>query len=868
MSNTNLSTPAGTVWRFKVFTLFQGVPPYNDVNSTQAQTLFAEILALVAAATFPLVQEYEGVLAPIRDLVADSEQMVNHVPLMLQLQNALNDRQTAICAPQLLVNPERLNLQGYGLRDCPSTATTSCSAATTSTSQTIVNLVTTAQNGYFNDAQISTDSTVMVTAGSGRARRFNPNQNKHDPFRMCTELKANMEGPADETLFGINIYVRATCHKTGTCTEQQLSGLPEWRLAQSALLDATIQNVHLSDDGLEIVAYSLNNNTVYVLRNESCSNLRLWQTVETIPLEPDTGVFPDYGICGAMHASENHSHIVVTNKNLTTGVRKVYVLTNSTACEQVNGLLNTSVQRTKHTLVQTISDPLISYNRILVSRDGQTLVLEFGTSSPGVSFVNEVGLLPEAGGTVVENGAQGLYIYHWQPISVGNCTCQYVLRQTINYEPLPTNYDPTQKYMSCTIGRTIQLFFAGGNDNRLIRLVDRDRFVNNDTTGVRVTHNVSPLPDVIPTGWSQRVAESPVLQVFDREEQVVDICGKPVADCRQGIINQEGSNVKRGEFAEFVAAPSVYLQGCESFKNEPYNMLYTHRVNKHIFVTWCSRAKAIHMYVESEVDNEWILVPSSVYPFDFLATTADDSALGFRGYLAFTEDPNCELRSNVCFPLSQTFHGQFVFRTIYTGNGGTPGFYNGNTNAVVDLSNNFYITPEDHFVATQNCTNLPFLSKFPTPKTTAPNPNLKFTRATGPIAELPGVSVPAQIPFPLEFNVWQRWPKTDPRFPKCRTGYFKITPQSPFLRIGCDTTVEFVLTPRFYGFDPMSGQPEPDPNTEPRWIFSRSIAPVYMTLSTVCVSLVCAEKNCRAKRASFPYYYRSNLVSTEVAPCV
>jgi len=844
MSNTNSATTAGITFQGLVSALFSNVAPFNNPANTIFQSTLTTILERIDAATFPLIQEYSGILINKADDMRNNENQVMNIPYLAQIINEINTRSNAVCSPQLVKNPARDNLQGRAL-------------ACLDGSQQIVNLVTN-QTADYNDVQISADSTVMVAAGSGTRKRFFPLQNNMDPFRKCSENSSNLSGPAQETYGGINIYVRNRCATQGTCTSTNNSGLPDYILAQSTLTDATITSVSVSDDGVNIVAYDLYANTLYILRNNACSGTLVgWETVQTIQLEP-TLANQNYAICGKMHASANQSIIVVNTKNISTNTRKIYIVTNSSACEQVNGLLNTSVSKNSYSIAQTISDSTLLYNSITISRDGQTLLVEYGTASPAASFT---ATFPEAAGTVVENGTVGLKVFHWQPVSPDDCTCQFMLRQTIPYEAVPTNWSAiSSQYTSSTIGRTVQIYFAGPNDNRIMRLVDRCFLINQNVSAARASKLRGGGDGGL--GWKQNIAESPVLQVFDRPELLVSICNKPIENCTQGIVNQEGTKIKRGVFAEFVAQPSVYLRGCD-FQNEPYDMLYTHRSNKHIFVTWCSFIKAIHIYVESDQDGVWVQVPSSKYPFDFLATTAADKAVGYRGYLAFTESANCGLRKNVCFPIVQQYAGQFIFRTIST-NPGTAGYYNGSSNPVIDLGNNNYYTPTDSFIVSQiNQPDNPFLANFPVSKTTLPNPHFQFTRS-GNITELPGSpAVPAEIPFPLQFNVWQRWPTDDSRFPQCRVGYFKITPQSPFLRAGCNTTVEFVLTPKYYLFDPNSTQPEPDPNTDPLWIFSRSIAPAYITLSVICANFECAQQQCRAPIASYPYFYRSGFTADE-----
>lgn len=845
MSNTNSATAAGIAFQGLVSALFSNVAPFNDPQNALFQSTLTSILGQIDAAGSPLIQEYLSIISNKADDMRNNENQVINIPYLIQIIDEINTRSNAVCAAQLIKNPARDNLQGKAFRCIDGT-------------QQIVNLNTSARSDY-NDIQISADSTVMVAAGSGTRKRFDPLVNGPDPFRKCTETPANLTPATEETYGGINIYVRSLCTTQGTCTSTLDSGLPDWRLAQSALQDATITSVHVSDDGVNIVAYDLYANILYILRNKACAGtLRGWDVVQTIPLEPTFTTTQNYAICGKMHACANQSIIVINTKNLTTNTRKIYVVTNSLACDQVNGLLNTAVSKNTYSVAQVISDETLLYNSITISRDGQTLLVEYGTASPGANFT---AAFPEAAGTIVENGTVGLKVFHWQPVSEEDCTCQFMLRQTIDYVSVPTNWNTIQnKYLSSTVGRTIQIFFAGANDNRIMRLVDRCFLVNQNVNSARIAKQRAPGDGGL--GWRQNIAESPVLQCFDRSDLLVSICNKPVTDCTQGIVNIEGTNVKRGVFEEFVAQTSVYLKGCD-FENEPYDMLYTHRSNKHIFVTWCSFIKAIHVYVESDQDNVWVEVPSSKYPFDFLATTAADKAIGFRGYLAFTESANCGLRKNVCFPLVQTYAGQFIFRTIST-NPGSAGYYNGSTNAVVDLGNNNYYTPSDSFIVSQiDQPDNPFLGGFPVSKTTAPNPHFKFTRS-GNITELPGSpAIPAEIPFPLQFNVWQRWPTGDSRFPQCRVGYFKLSAQNPFLRTGCNTTAEFVLTPKYYLFDPNSTEPEPDPNVDPLWIFARSIAPAYITLSTVCVNFECAQQSCRAPLASYPFFYRSGFTADE-----
>ena len=945
MSNCIEATIAGLAWRDKVNLLIvtpqAADPPLLDVNSPAAQALLADILNDVAKVTDPtLINEYLSLLDPIRNVVSNNEARTEQLVLMIQIQRAVNLKTCQLAAPEILKNPIKEDLQGRTLRSLDGR-------------EEIVNINTFEDIGDFNDVQISADASTMVAANGGIKRRFN-NFDAINAFRQCSETLVS--ALRQETLQGIQIYLR--CKTNVGC----LSGnAPNWFLQQALLHDVTVTSLHINHDGTSIIAYSSYTNTVYVLRNAKCraENFQ-WTVAETIALEDQAYT---YAICASMHASANQSHIVVANKNLTTNQRKIYVLTNNkAACGAKNSKLDASTSTNSYNLVQTIlSDQTFYYKEITISRDGQTLLVEFGTGEP--VYRNE------PAGSNIEAGFLGLRVYHWQKLDEEvDCDCQFVQRQEILYPGLPTDVastycsDPATAqpnplgradsafyncyfippgggstlvqvptgfstvgwtaqqivdyingqqsqvvffesdgkichtstaelgileticendldcadatflgyqtdpvaYIGCTTGRTTKLFFAGQNDNRIMRLVDRAVLKDGERAGVEIV-------DPRDNPWKLSTAESGVLQVFDREEELVNTCAKPIASCKSGIVNVSDTTLRRGIFAPFVAKPSVELSGCIRF-NEPFEMLYTHPVNKHVFATWCSFDKIFQIYCESENDNEWIQVPSAKYPFDWLATTAGDEALSYRGYMAFTEDSNCANRRNVCLPVVQKYQGKFTFRTIFSdvdaqGNTGAPGYLNGGTNAVVDLNVSGYVNQPDHFIASQlNQPDKPFLARFPGSATGGADPGLLFTR-TGVISELPGSPmVPAQIPYPLEFNVWQQWPIGQPGYPTCRIGYFKLSEVDPFLRLGCNTTANFVLTPKYYLFDPTSDQPEPNPNSDPLWIFSRSSAPAYVTLSTICFELQCAEKSCRCTRDAFPYYFRSAIVDECVLP--
>jgi len=836
MSNTNTATIAGLAWRSKVDRLIidpqDEMPPINDPDSPGAKALLADILQDVnSTSNADLLQEYLALLEPMRNIVANNASRVPQLDLLIEIQKEVNRRTCQVNGPEIVTNPVRSDYQGRALRCIDG-------------KEEIVALNTDFTAGY-NDIKISEDSNTMVAAGTGVKRRFVP-EPLGDKFRECSESALRLTAPQPETLLGFQIYSRCQ-QKQGTCSADNIS--PEWFLRQSLLTDVTINKLEISDDGTSIVAYNVTDNIVYIVRNQSCSS-NSWTVAQTIRLEDNDA---QYAVCGAMHASANHGRIVVANKNLTTDERKIYVLSNGASCTDDNTPLDGSISRNQYSVVQTIlSDQRFYYKEVTVSRDGQTLLVEFGNGNPVQ--------LGEPSGSNIEDGFEGLRIYHWQAASNDDCKCEFVLRQEIDYVDLPTNYtgnDPqgNAQYASCTKGRTARIFFAGQNDNRIIRIVDRAF----DRVGDQIRNPLrSP--------WRLYVAEAAVLQVFDREELSVDICAKPVESCRDGIVNLTATNLKRGVFAPFVAKPSVVLSGC-SRENEPQNMLYTHRVNKHIFATWCSIEKVFVVYCESETDNEWIRVPSSKFPFDWLTSTAGNEGVSYRGYMSFTDDINCSRRSNVCLPIVQRYQGRFVFRTISTDlpNPGIPGYFNGDTNPVITLNNvngSEYVSPTSHFIASQtNRPDQPFLAGFPRPTMPpAADPAAEFTRA-GVVSELPGSpAIPSPIPFPMQFKVWQRWPVDQPGFPTCRTGYFPLSDVNPFLRLGCNTIAEFVLTPRYYMFDPTSAEPEPNPNSDPNWIISRSTAPAYITISSICFDVVCPGKDCRCDSSAYPYYYRTQLV--------
>jgi len=930
MSNCNDPTAAGLEWRDKVRTLVifpqDEVPPITDPDSAGAQELLADILQDVADATDPfLLQEYLALLDPLHGSLANNSFRKPQFEQLIIIQKALNAATTQLGGPQVLQNPLRSDYQGRALR------------CIDGVEQPV------ALNADFladyNDVQISGDANTMVAAGSGVKRRYQPD-GETDQYRECSESSSRLTDAREETLLGIQIYSRCK-PKRGTCTQSDES--PEWFLRQSMLTNVTINKLHVTIDGSGIVAYNVSANTVYILRNYGCASGD-WVLTQTVQLE-ESNLDTTYAVCGAMHASANQSRIVVANKNLTTDERKIYVLTNDFSCVSGNGILSPSIDSAPHKLVQTIvSDQQFYYKEVTVSRDGQTLLVEYGTGEPVIAG--------EPAGSNIEDGFEGLRVYHWQSVSEEDCSCQYVLRQDIPYVDLPTGYrgnrycvedlsafgcaasvqytilflnagplnvvtgvDTTgftvqdisnainavsagltevyngqlcivaangdsipssiveecnpaedghfasfevvgQAYSDCTKGRTARIFFAGQDDNRIMRLVDR------------ASHNEvsKEILDPRDTPWKLYTAESAVLQVFDREPLLTDICGKEVESCRDGIIDAWSTTLRRGDFAEFVAQPSVELSGCIAFA-EPHNMLYTHRTNKHIFATWCSFFKDISVYCESEVDNEWIRVPASKHSYDWLATTAANESMSYRGYMAFTQDETCSTRTNICFPVVQRFSGRFVFRTISTTGAvsGPPGYFNGSDNAFIDLNNvngSSYVLPGEHFIAAQvGVVDRPFLAAFPrsTPPTEA-DPAAEFTRS-GVVSELPGSpAIPSPMPFPLLFRVWQRWPVDQPGFPVCRTGYFPLSEVDPFLRLGCNTVAEFVLTPRHYMFDASSTEPEPNPNSDPNWIISRSSAPAYITLSSICFDIVCPGKDCRCNRESYPFYYRSQLV--------
>jgi hypothetical protein len=256
------------------------------------------------------------------------------------------------------------------------------------------------------------------------------------------------------------------------------------------------------------------------------------------------------------------------------------------------------------------------------------------------------------------------------------------------------------------------------------------------------------------------------------------------------------------------------------------------------------------------------MAPPSQFPFDYHTTSSANVANGYRGYMALPENPTCGLRKVVCIPFCETYAGQFTFQTIST-LVGPSGFYNGDTAggtlpAVQVLP---YINGEQFVVSPLGQPDQPYLANFPT-TATGSNPHLQFTRPAGPVPEMPGVSVPPEIPFPLYFNVWQQWPTEDPAFPSCKVGYFRLSGVNSQLRIGCNLTATLVLTPAGFNFQSGVG-PVPDPNIDPRWIFANAIAPVYIVLQTACFTLPCAEKDCRAKAAAFPFCYFSGFVADE-----
>lgn len=277
-------------------------------------------------------------------------------------------------------------------------------------------------------------------------------------------------------------------------------------------------------------------------------------------------------------------------------------------------------------------------------------------------------------------------------------------------------------------------------------------------------------------------------------------------------------------------------------------------------MTWCDFQKELQLYCETE-QGDWVMVPPTKYPYGWLSTTAGDETLAYRGYMSLNQDPDCEELRSICVPAVAQYAGRFIFRTMNTDGPlfRNDGFFNGNDNAPVDLGNGAYYDPNESFVISQiNQPDRPFLAQFPCPKAPdAADPGLSFTR-TGNVEELPGMpAIPDPIPFPLQFNVWQRWPQGQDNFPPCRTGYFKLSKVDPFVNVGCNVTAEFVLTPKFYMFDPTSEEDEPNPNVDPRWIFSRAIAPVYIGLSTLCFELQCAGKDCKCDGDQFPFYYKT-----------
>lgn len=83
----------------------------------------------------------------------------------------------------------------------------------------------------------------------------------------------------------------------------------------------------------------------------------------------------------------------------------------------------------------------------------------------------------------------------------------------------------------------------------------------------------------------------------------------------------------------------------------------------------------------------------------------------------------------------------------------------------------------------------------------------------------------------------------------------------PFVQIGCDTEVQLALTPKYIDFNPANAEKaEPNPNSNPEFIFARAKGPAYMALSIVCFDLECFHKNCRADSSTFPLYYKTRLV--------
>ena len=801
-----------------------------DVSSPEFRAQFNALVEIIYAGDAAFTAEILARMNNARFLLALNEGRRDQQRAFTELQRAVNLRTCQVGLPQVICGPERAELQGKALRCIDGT-------------EQEVNLNTFNDSDY-NDVQISADGSTMVAAGAGTSSRSEyPFQdvNNLNYIRQCFETFITTREM--RTYGGVQIYSRAICNKGRTCTAGAVP-VPEWRLVQSALQDATITDVHVNSDGSEILAYDSYDNILYVLRAR-CVNRStepVWDLVQTIKLEEAED--QTYAICADMHASENHSHVAISNKNLTTNTVKVYVLTRASACEQVNGRLNqTSIDHNKLRVVQEILDQDVKYQQVTVSRDGQTLLLEYGDNEPTIAGENS--------GANIEFGYTGLRVYHWQREDDDSCVCQYVLRQTIVYPTVQNDYiantNPPE-YNGCTRGRTVHLHFAGANDNRIIRLVDRRA----DLTADNFDFNAPP--------WEQNIAESGLFLVFDREEIVVDICGKEVDSCKQGIINKvAGTTLRRGEFAEFALTANQQLKGCVS-RFDRHDMLYTHRINKGVFMTWCPGGNGeLQLYVET-TEGDWIMVPPAKFPYETVETSGSDEVIAFRGYMALPENASCDDLTTVYVPTARRYAGRFIFRTMRSdGDLGMPGFFNGTDNAAVELGNNNYYTPDSSFIVSQvDRPDRPFLANFPCPRQPGdPNPMFSFTRS-GNVNELPGnPAIPDPIPFPLEFNLWQRWPVDQPGFPECRTGYFKLSKVDPFLSIGCNITAEFVLTPKYYMFDPTSEEDEPNPNVDPRWIFARSSASAYIGLFTLVFQLKCFGKDCLVQGEKFPFFYHT-----------
>ena len=799
--------------------------------------------------------------------------------LLADLQRAVKRRACVLGLPELIRNTNQTRIQGRVLR-------------TTTTGEEVSLPIQLSLETDYNDVQISADGRVMVTAGAGTRKREDYMDGTPNRRQMCEEVgiiggATNKANAVQETYDGINIYVRQ-CNRNASCAGET-DGF-QWKLVQSLLIGATITRLHVNSDGSGIVAYAgFDNNLFIVRRAQGCGNssqFNKWQFTQGIDLllGDDQDV---YALCQGMHASEDQSIIAVTNKNLTTGTIVGYVLTNGVGCSQTNSQYRkftpNPTTAPEYQIVQRFTRQDIKYQRVTVSRDGSTLLLEFGPEpdqtkqyydpqDPRINFI-------------------GMRVYHWEPNAAG--VCQFKLRQTILYDGMPSEYNEQRlEYDDCITGHTQELFFAGANDNRIIRIairgrMERDRLLfyvypSLDGTGYFSAQNRERLQQ----GNIRIQGDSEILQVFDRPAEKLDICGNAVNSCQEGIVSTGPVTVRRGEFVEFVPKPYVELRGFDIIPAIPTS-LYTHQINPHVFMLVDMNARQLHVYMETEDDNVWVKVPSSKFePFEWQSHSGGGRLKGFRGYMALMDEPGCSDRNTVCVPYNDAFVGRFVFRTIENG----AGRYDG-PGVQSEIGNGKYLNQNDHFVASQFGTDRPFLMPFPTTRTTGQdpkdfpspgNPNGftpaeiaegkgRFTRsppsnpqpAPTPLPGCQGVPDWPCIPFPLEFEVWQRYPEDDPRFPQCGEGFFRLSAVDPFVLIGCRDVVEFVLTPRYVDFNPANADKGlPNPNTNPEYIFSRATAPVYNTISVVCFDLLCNGPLCRADCEKLPEYYKTNTLGS------